>query len=344
MTFHRITSACCELAHLAESVGVNYFLESEPRPAVGREPGRIMAISRMEYQMKCSTRLVWLVSSMILVSCAQESQQPPAWSNQTIMSNDGVEIHYQIIGKEAPSLVFVHGWSCDRSYWKEQLEHFAGTHTVLALDLAGHGDSGLNRDDWTIASFGEDVAAVTDHLELEQVVLVGHSMGASVIVEAALRIPDRVSGLVVVDAFKNLDSALTPEIVEIILGSWTENFAESVRIMVSSMFVPTSDSVLVAQIVDDMSSASSDVGIAVARDMLLWSGADVLSEVVAPIQAINSDSSPTNLEAAERHGIDVTLMSGVGHFVMMEDAETFNALLEEAIADFGQGDRAHPKR
>jgi pimeloyl-ACP methyl ester carboxylesterase len=43
---------------------------------------------------------------------------------------------------------------------------------------------------------------------------------------------------------------------------------------------------------------------------------------------------PTNVEALERYGIEVVLMSGVGHIVMMEDPETFNALISEAISDF----------
>ena len=48
--------------------------------------------------------------------------------------------------------------------------------------------------------------------------------------------------------------------------------------------------------------------------------------------AINADSfGTTNVEMAERYGIEVVLMSGVGHFVMLEDPETFNRLLAVAV-------------
>jgi pimeloyl-ACP methyl ester carboxylesterase len=55
-----------------------------------------------------------------------------------------------------------------------------------------------------------------------------------------------------------------------------------------------------------------------------------LREVKAPIVLINSDYHPTNFAATNRAGMRVELMSGVGHFVMLEDAETFNDLLEAA--------------
>ena len=61
---------------------------------------------------------------------------------------------------------------------------------------------------------------------------------------------------------------------------------------------------------------------------------DALGEIHAPIRAINSDVNPTNIEAAARYGIDVILMSGVGHFVMMENPETFNRLLGEIVEEF----------
>ena len=51
---------------------------------------------------------------------------------------------------------------------------------MVAIDLAGHGDSGVNRENWAIANFGADVAAVAHALQLEDIVLVGHSMGGQI--------------------------------------------------------------------------------------------------------------------------------------------------------------------
>jgi hypothetical protein len=101
------------------------------------------------------------------------------------ISSDGVRIAYEVHGEGSPALVFVHGWSCDRSYWAGQFEPFSRQFKVVAVDLAGHGDSGLERRAWTIQSFGDDVASVVKKLRLGRVILIGHSMGWDVIPEAA---------------------------------------------------------------------------------------------------------------------------------------------------------------
>jgi pimeloyl-ACP methyl ester carboxylesterase len=252
------------------------------------------------------------------------------------ISADGVPIHYEAHGAGIPALVFVHGWSCDRSYWEKQLGHFARHYQVVAVDLAGHGESGLNRQAWTMPAFGADVAAVLEKLGLEQVVLIGHSMGGPVIIEAARRMPDRVIGLVGVDTYRNIEETWTPEQINEILAPFRSNFAEATQKFVRGMFTPESDHALVERIVADMSAAPPEVGIgAMGGNRRNASNlAAALPAIKAPIVAINSDYRPNDIEAAQRHGIKMVFMSGVGHFVMLEDAETFNSLLEEAVKEF----------
>jgi len=113
-----------------------------------------------------------------------------------VLSADGIPIAYEVHGAGMPALVFIHGWSCDRSYWDAQVEPFAQTHQVVAIDLGGHGESGLARKKWTIESFGADAVAVVDKLGLGRMVLVGHSMGTQVALETYRLAPARVRGLV----------------------------------------------------------------------------------------------------------------------------------------------------
>ena len=121
-----------------------------------------------------------------------------------VRSTDGVRIAYEVRGKGSLALVFVHGWSCNRGFWAGQMEPFSKQFKVVAVDLAGHGDSGRNREKWTIQSYGEDVAAVVKKLDVKRVILIGHSMGGDVIPEAALRLPGRVVGLIWLDTYKKL--------------------------------------------------------------------------------------------------------------------------------------------
>lgn len=250
------------------------------------------------------------------------------------ISADGVLIHYDVHGNGAIALVFVHGWCCDRHYWDRQIEHFAPHYTVVALDLAGHGTSGRDRAQWTVAAFGQDIVAVVEQLGLTRVVLIGHSLGGRWMVEAARRLPTAVIGLVSVDTWANLEQIRTPEQVAARLTPFRANFVEAMRTFVRSTFVPTSDPTVVEHVMAGMSAAPPDIGIGVAEeawgsDRTLQEG---LQEVKAPKMTINASDRPTNnMEAAQCHGIEVLWMSGVGHFVMLEDPQTFNRLLDEAV-------------
>ncbi len=115
-------------------------------------------------------------------------------------------------------------------------------------------------------------------------------------------------------------------------------FSDAMRNLVSAvMFVPQSDSILKAWIVEDMASGPPDVGMGALRNTLLWpttTRSEALAALRVPVRLINSPLYPTDSAAVNRYGMDVVIMPGVGHFAMMEDPATFNALLSTAIADF----------
>jgi pimeloyl-ACP methyl ester carboxylesterase len=251
-------------------------------------------------------------------------------------SKDGIPVRFVVHGSGTPTLVFVHGWSCDRSYWSRQVDHFAGRYQVVAIDLAGHGESGVGRGAWTMPGFGDDVVAVVDKLALGDLVLIGHSMGGDVIVEAALRLPDRVTGLVWADTYRTLGVPRTREEIEKVLVPIREDFVKGTRDLVRRMFAPGSDGALVEWVAADMSAAPPEIALdalehAISNEHAILAG---LRELTAPVVAINPDYRPTDIEALRRYGVKAVLMSGVGHFLMMEDPDTFNRLLSEAVAEF----------
>jgi len=287
---------------------------------------------------------------LLLVGCGKKGEEPvdvvekvaePTIIVDNAVSADGVSIAYEVRGEGEPALVFIHGWCCDRSYWNEQLPHFAQKYKVVAIDLAGHGESGLDRKEWTMGAFGEDVVAVVNKLNLEQVVLIGHSMGGFVILEAGRKMSKRVLGLVGVDTLNDFEEKLTQEQIDNWITPLRADFIEGNSNNVRTMFTPNSDSALVEKIVADMSSAPQDVGLGALEGYIDFQNNEiirVLQEVKAPITCINSDKYPTNVETNQHHSpaFKAKIMSGVGHFNMIEDPETFNRLLEETIQEFVQ--------
>ena len=84
-----------------------------------------------------------------------------------------------------------------------------------------------------------------------------------------------------------------------------------------------------------MSAASPEVGLGAAQGSKTHDLAPALQEVRVPMRCINSDWRTTNVEAIQWYALDfkLVLMSGVGHFVMLEDPETFNHLLNETVKE-----------
>ncbi|WP_182413834.1 alpha/beta fold hydrolase [Adhaeribacter radiodurans] len=271
------------------------------------------------------------LSCLLFSYTARPSKTPVGVSNYTT-AKDGTSIFYTTAGKGNITLLFVHCWTCDQTYWRKQLDYFAQNYQVVALDLAGHGKSGPNRKSYTMKSFGGDVAAVAEALKLKRVVLIGHSMGGPVIAEAANQMPGKVIGLIGVDTFKDLDSHPSTTEIDKILQPIKANFKDSLyHIIRHSMFLPTADSQLADQTATHMSSAPPEMGLNAIRHMFEWNGEKTMGALAIPKWMINADYQPTNKEVAAKYGFKVELMSGVGHFPMLEDAPTFNKLLTKAV-------------
>ena len=274
------------------------------------------------------------IAALLLGMAAQADE---GLTQDVTETEDGVQIHYESGGNGSSALVFIHGWNCDRSYWSAQLPVFATTHKVVAIDLAGHGDSGMNREDWSMANFGADVAAVADALQLEDIILVGHSMGGPVALEAARLLKGRVSMIIGADTLSDVSLRYADEQLAGMLAAMEADFPGAVNGMVRSrFFLPTSEPALIGQIARDMSAAPPAAGIGALQGIARWYNEDVektLAEIDVPIRLINSDYRPTNTRAGQAltASFEATLMSGVGHFVMQEDPAQFNAVMAERL-------------
>jgi pimeloyl-ACP methyl ester carboxylesterase len=268
---------------------------------------------------------------------AQDALVIPDGSPRIADAPGGVHIQYRVYGRGEPLVVLVHGWSCDSNYWAAQVADLKTRYTVVTVDLAGHGGSGANRSDWSMPAFGADVAAVVAALkDHPKVVLVGHSMGGPVAVEAARRIGPRVVGVIGVDTLKAVGMP-PPSAAETDQGlvAFEQDFIGSTRALVqASMFTPRSDPVLVRRIVDDMSQAPPAVAIPAIRQLNAWDAVAALNSLTIPVVVINADLNGVTDEARTRALVPqfrVITVAGLGHFLMMEDPARFNPILDTQI-------------
>jgi sigma-B regulation protein RsbQ len=103
---------------------------------------------------------------------------------------------------EATPVIFVHGFGCDQSMWREVTRRFERSHRMVTYDLTGMGQSDLSAYDpgryANLQAHAEDLLAIIDELGFEKVALVGHSVGATIALLAANQAPERISRLVLV--------------------------------------------------------------------------------------------------------------------------------------------------
>ena len=112
---------------------------------------------------------------------------------------NGTTIAYEERGHGGPPFVFIHGWACDRSFWRPQFDELSRDHRCVALDLRGRGDSpAVPPYDSTTAA--ADVAAVIQSLGLGAAILVGHSLGGLVALLVNDSHPELVQGIVLGDS------------------------------------------------------------------------------------------------------------------------------------------------
>ena len=249
-------------------------------------------------------------------------------------------------GEGGPALVFVHGFACSHEDWTAQLEHFSRRHEVVACDLRAHGATPGRPHECSIEHYGGDVAALVNNLELERCVLVGHSMGCRVVLEANRLVADKVAGLVLVDGSRLADrdpdaahAAARASIAKVGYPAFAENLFRQMFFTASA----TADAIVRRAV-----TTSVGFGPELWPNMARWDAASMdgaFAAVHAPLLAIQTttrnaelkraplkpgDSSPW-LDYVKRNGGRIEIIPDTGHFPQIEKAEVVNRLIDDFV-------------
>ncbi|MFZ5947365.1 MAG: alpha/beta fold hydrolase [Stygiobacter sp.] len=254
---------------------------------------------------------------------------------QKAISIDGNEIAFTSQGKGNVSLIFIHGWGCNRNYWKNQTKEFSKNYFVVALDLAGHGQSTAKRKSYTMNLFGHDVAAVVNQLKLNKVILVAHSLGGAVALEAKKILKDKVIGIIGVDTYQTLDVGETEDRAEQFLSTFKENYKGSVESYLGNLFHDNVDTSFSNSIIRDLAKMPKDIGIDIFRNILKYNYELGVKEAKPKIIAVNGDKFPINLNKVKKvlPTFDYKIVPNTDHFLMLENPKAFNEQLSLAIQE-----------
>jgi pimeloyl-ACP methyl ester carboxylesterase len=238
-------------------------------------------------------------------------------------------------GTDEPAFVFIHGWTCNRSFFAPQYDYFGQSHRAVAVDLRGHGDSPAAPDgDYSIDAFAGDVAELIDTLALGPAVVVGHSLGGVITCALAAARPDLVRCAVMVDPAPFVAPAAIKDALDSLFGAIGGPDGLATRTaLVEGMFMPSDDPERKAVIARVMEVTPHDIAAPAITSLLTFDGPAALAAVQCPIATINSDG-PVN-DVLEMKRLNPRFMAsqtlGAGHFNQLEVPEQVNAMIEQFV-------------
>lgn len=299
--------------------------------------------------MRTSPRHLLSLAAITVAACALACSPPAAPEKpaeaapapvpagpevRQVASFDGLPIAYEVRGAGETAVVFVHCWSCDRSFWDGAAAALADRYRVVAIDLGGHGASGTEgRSEWSVPVLARDVVAVADDLGLQRMILVGHSMGGPTSLVAAESLPGRVLGVIGVDTLQDADFEWNPESFEQLKANMKADFPAACGQMIAGMFPATADPAVVESTRARMCDANPLVATALIEGYPALDMPALFRDAGVPIRGINAAFIPTSAENNRKYApdFDFVVMEGVGHFPMFEAPEAFEGHLARFV-------------
>ena len=256
-------------------------------------------------------------------------------------------IHHVTSGSGSPPIVFVHGFACSHADWRAQVEHFSRRHATLAVDLPGHGASPVGPGTASIEACGAAVAELLRSRSLAPALIVGHSMGCRVVVEAALRVPQHVAGVCLLDGSRFAGQALQVLETRFAAGE----YAAVIGGMFEQMFTPASDPVAKAAVMRRAGALPEAVGRALLSSMIrhdqeaLGAGLERLKQPLFVLQTtyVNEKRERAPMSAgqttpyldfirAKVPAARIEVLPGIGHFPQIDAPAETNRLLASFLA------------
>ena len=272
------------------------------------------------------------VAALLSACAAVPPQAPGDVRDGTVLSADGVAIHFREGGSGDTALVFVHGWLGNASWWEPVMERFAATHRVVALDLAGHGRSGRERSDWTVERFADDVAAVVRALDLQRAVLVGHSFAWMITVEAARILEKRVVLLVPVSTFIEGESPLAPEAWSEFAGRLRADFTTTAGAWFEGLVFDEDSPELAARVGAEVRSADPASASAMLEHARAFDGKAAMQHLRVPMRQIVCLPGATSPETARwLEEAEAEPLPGIGHWPMLSAPDELGDALEQVL-------------
>ena len=257
---------------------------------------------------------------------------------------NGLRLAYTLCGRGA-DVVFLHGWMCNRTFWRRQCRELAGRNfRCLAVDFRGHGDSETPAGGYSIEQLAGDVSAMMAALEVGPAVMVGHSMGGMVAQQFCLERPEQTAALVLVAtiASDREDRLISKRIAA---TATRRGFAPAFDRHFDAWFAPGARESVRGWVKRQMRSTPDDLGLELVSAYSRFDLTGRLGEIRRPTLVIGTRSDDSAPPGQSRRlaelipGARLALIEDCGHFPMLEKPESLSrALLPFLETQAGPGE------
>lgn len=237
--------------------------------------------------------------------------------------------------RNGPHVVMIHGWCGHREDWNPTLERMQNHHPIMSIDLPGHGDSiGQTPPGWSVREMATVLVETLKAWQSGPLILVGHSMGGAIALEAARELK-QVRSVILIDTFVlpygDIDEAAARDIEQ----PFFENFSASVAGLVDKFMASVAPPRRREEVLRYMSGNNPFLMLPLWSDLLRWSPDDAFDQLGIPLHAINGDLIPSAAYSRCADYVTEWHMPGAGHFPHIEMPEPFHALLEQVLNSIG---------
>ena len=282
------------------------------------------------------TGMLLLAAGVLLVGCTKVDRS--IFTTGTVAAADGVPIAYDVQGQGDRTVVFVHCWGGNRSFWDQAARDLAHDSRVVTIDLPGHGGSGSKRENWSVQGLAADVETVANALSLGKFILVGHSMGGPVALEVARRMPGRVTAIVPIDTIQDAEREWPQAVKEQMLASLQADFEKTTSDFLTQIIPADMDPKIRERVLASAKATDRKAAIGLMKSLAEVDLRAAFAAAKVPIRAINAPPRPplvppTNIATNRKYAdFDAVIMEGIGHYPMLEKPAEFNVRLRDVLA------------
>lgn len=252
---------------------------------------------------------------------------------------NGIDLYYDVQG-DGPPVLFIHGLGSSARDWEPQVADLRDHYRCIAYDARGHGRSGKPPGPYSVRQHALDATELLEHLEIPAAAIIGVSMGGMIALQLAVDIPERVTGMVII----NSGPHLIPGTLKEHLAIWQRLIlfrALSMRkigeVIAGRLFPGEQQSSLRETFAARWAENDKRAYMDATRGLIGWTVLEHLPSIHIPTLAIAADQDYTPVETKQAFveqmpDAELVVVEQARHAMCFDQPEKINPLLEQFLA------------